>query len=228
MSADGFNWNGVTGRLQSVNRSLIKATNHVNFNHYSRVFFWRTGSLAQLNDSWLQRRARQLCQQLDLLQQLRRRARQDLILECRKHSETKLLRSIPWLGPIRMATLIGRVQKPHRFRTNRQLSAYCGLALETRSSADYRMVNGQLERRKKPLFGMDKDTPGVAERTLQQVRTWPPGLPIFGRLTSLPATPLYKRLEAAGRLTRPRHWLDLIPFTMAHTPLKMTKRRMPK
>jgi hypothetical protein len=26
----------------------------------------------------------------------------------------------------------------------------------------------------------------------------------------------------AGRLTRPRHWLDFIPFTMAHTPLKMT------
>jgi hypothetical protein len=47
-------------------------------------------------------------------------------------------------------------------------------------------------------------------------------LPIFGLLTPLPATPLYNRLEAAGRLTRPRHWLDFVPFTMAHTPLKMT------
>src|SRR6476660_6288266 len=72
------------------------------------------------------------------------------------------------------------------------------------------------------ILGMDNDTPGVAERTLEQVRTWPPGLPIFGLLTPLPATPLYKRLEAAGRLTRPRHWLDFVPFTMAHTPLKMT------
>src|SRR6476659_4683257 len=72
------------------------------------------------------------------------------------------------------------------------------------------------------IFGMDNDTTGVAERTLQQVRTWPPGLPIFGLLTPLPATPLYKRLKAAGRLTRPRHWLDFVPFTMAHTPLKMT------
>ena len=34
------------------------------------------------------------------------------------------------------------------------------------------------------IFGMDNDTPGVAERTLQQVRTWPPGLPIFGYLPS--------------------------------------------
>jgi len=69
---------------------------------------------------------------------------------------------------------------------------------------------------------MDNDTAGVGERTLQQVRTWPPGLPVFGLLTPLPATPLYKRLEAAGRLTRPRHWLDFVPFTMAHAPLKMT------
>ncbi len=72
------------------------------------------------------------------------------------------------------------------------------------------------------IFGMDNDTTGVAERTLEQVRTWPPGLPIFGLLTPLPATPLYKRLEAAGRLTRPQHWREFIPFAMAHTPLKMT------
>src|SRR6202049_1622335 len=72
------------------------------------------------------------------------------------------------------------------------------------------------------IFGMDNDGPGVAERTLEQVRTWPPGLPIFGLLTPLPATPLYKRLETAGRLTRPKHWQEFIPFAMAHTPLKMT------
>ena len=72
------------------------------------------------------------------------------------------------------------------------------------------------------IFGMDNDTIGVGERTLSQVRTWPPGLPIFGLLTPLPATPLYKRLEAAGRLTRVKHWQEFIPFAMAHTPLKMS------
>ena len=72
------------------------------------------------------------------------------------------------------------------------------------------------------IFGMDNDTPGVAERTLREIRTWPPGLPIFGLLIPLPATPLYKRLEAARRLTRPKHWLEFIPFEMAHAPLKMT------
>jgi radical SAM superfamily enzyme YgiQ (UPF0313 family) len=72
------------------------------------------------------------------------------------------------------------------------------------------------------IFGMDNDTPGVADRTLKEIRTWPPGLPIFGLLTPLPATPLYKRLEVAGRLTRAKHWLEFIPFAMAHTPLKMS------
>jgi len=72
------------------------------------------------------------------------------------------------------------------------------------------------------IFGMDNDTPGVAERTLQQIRKWPPGLPVFGQLTPYPSTPLYARLEASGRLDRPRHWMDFTPFLMAHRPLKMT------
>ena len=72
------------------------------------------------------------------------------------------------------------------------------------------------------MFGMDNDTVGVAERTLQQIRTWPAGLPVFGLITPLPSTPLYTRLEAAGRLTRPKHWEEFIPFAMAHTPLKMS------
>lgn len=72
------------------------------------------------------------------------------------------------------------------------------------------------------IFGLDNDTPGVAERTLEQIRSWPPGLPVFGQITPFPATPLYDRLLKEGRLTRPRHWLDFEPFQMAHTPLKMT------
>jgi hypothetical protein len=72
------------------------------------------------------------------------------------------------------------------------------------------------------IFGMDNDTPGVAERTLREIHSWPPGLPVFGQLTPFPATPLYERLQKAGRLARPKHWLDFAPFRMAHDPLKMT------
>ncbi|HEX8632746.1 MAG TPA: radical SAM protein [Pyrinomonadaceae bacterium] len=72
------------------------------------------------------------------------------------------------------------------------------------------------------IFGMDNDTPGVAERTLAEIHSWPPGLPVFGQLTPFPATPLYDRLAASGRLARPRHWMDFAPFEMAHAPLKMS------
>jgi hypothetical protein len=69
---------------------------------------------------------------------------------------------------------------------------------------------------------MDNDTVGVAERTVKEIETWEPGLPVFGQLTPFPSTPLYARLEKAGRLNRPKHWLEFAPFVMAHNPLKMT------
>ena len=100
----------------------------------------------------LRRRAERLYQQLDALQQLRRDARHDLIVECRKHAEAKWLQTVPFLGPLRAAVLIGRVQTPHRFRTKRQFWTYCGLAVESRDSAEYRVIDGQVERRKRPAL----------------------------------------------------------------------------
>ncbi len=72
------------------------------------------------------------------------------------------------------------------------------------------------------IFGLDHDTPGVAGRTVSQVRQWPPTLPVFGQITPYPGTPLYTRLEKEGRLTRPKHWLEFAPFQMAHTPLNIS------
>jgi radical SAM superfamily enzyme YgiQ (UPF0313 family) len=72
------------------------------------------------------------------------------------------------------------------------------------------------------IFGMDNDTVGVANRTVDEIESWAPGLPVFGQLTPFPATPLYDRLEKSGRMKRPKHWLDFAPFVMAHDPLKMT------
>ncbi len=76
------------------------------------------------------------------------------------------------------------------------------------------------------IFGLDHDTTGVAKRTLEQIKSWTPGLPVFGQLTPLPATPLYKRLLDTGRLTRPKHWLEFAPFQMAHRPLKMSSEEV--
>ncbi|MGE3466371.1 MAG: radical SAM protein [Pyrinomonadaceae bacterium] len=72
------------------------------------------------------------------------------------------------------------------------------------------------------IFGMDNDTVGVGDRTVDEIESWPPGLPVFGQLTPFPATPLYDRLLESGRLERPKHWLDFAPFVMAHKPAKMS------
>jgi radical SAM superfamily enzyme YgiQ (UPF0313 family) len=93
--------------------------------------------------------------------------------------------------------------------------------------ADYKQVLDRLAKRNiyaitSFIFGMDNDTPGAAKRTVDQIETWAPGLPVFGQLTPFPATPLYTRLEKEGRLSRPKHWLEFAPFVMAHTPKKMT------
>jgi len=93
--------------------------------------------------------------------------------------------------------------------------------------ANYRDVLEGLRRRNiyaitSFIFGMDNDTVGVSQRTVREIESWAPGLPVFGQLTPFPATPLYTRLEKAGRLHRPKHWLEFAPFVMAHNPLKMT------
>jgi len=46
-----------------------------------------------------------------------------------------------------VALLLALMQTPHRFRSKRQLWAYAGLALVTRTSADH----GSLERSRKPI-----------------------------------------------------------------------------
>ena len=102
---------------------------------------------------------RRLYQQLDMLQYLRQQARRELLAESRKHAITVKLRQIPSLGPIRSALAVALIQTPHRFRTKRQLWAYSGLALKTRTSAEYCYVKGGLRRSKKQISirGLNKD-----------------------------------------------------------------------
>src|ERR1700684_461292 len=107
--------------------------------------------LQKLPEAGVRRRAERLYQQLEALRSLRQDARQDLMAESRKHPAAALLRQITCIGPIRAALLIALIQTPHRFRTKRQLWAYSGLALATRTSAEYRFVDGQLQRSKKLL-----------------------------------------------------------------------------
>jgi transposase len=112
---------------------------------------YRSEWLAKITEAGVHRRAEIYYQQLDALRSLREQVRRDLLAEGRKHSAMNLLRQIPSIGPIRAALLIALMQTPHRFRTKRQLWAYCGLALKTSSSGEYQIVEGQLKRSKKFL-----------------------------------------------------------------------------
>jgi hypothetical protein len=72
----------------------------------------------------VRRRAELYYQQLDALVSLRPQARRKLLAESKKDSAGKWLRSIPALGPIRVALRLGIVQTPHRFRSKRPLWRY--------------------------------------------------------------------------------------------------------
>jgi transposase len=112
---------------------------------------YRSEWLAKISEAGVHRRAEIYYQQFDALRSLREQVRRDLLAEGRKHKAMKLLRQIPSIGPIRAALLIALMQTPHRFRTKRQLWAYCGLALKTSTSGEYRIVEGRLKRARKFL-----------------------------------------------------------------------------
>lgn len=115
--------------------------------------------LGKITEAGVRRRTEQLYLQLDMLQHLRQQARRELLTESRRLPITAKLRQIPSLGPIRSALAVALIQTPNRFRTKRQLWAYSGLALETRTSGEYRYVKGQLQRSKKQISirGLNKD-----------------------------------------------------------------------
>jgi transposase len=97
------------------------------------------------------RRAEFFYQQLDALRPLRQQVRYELLAEAHKHEAWKLLRQIPFIGPIRAALIIVILQTPYRFRSKRQLWAYSEFAIETHSSADHQCVDGKLQRSKKKI-----------------------------------------------------------------------------
>jgi transposase len=73
------------------------------------------------------------------------------LAESRKHPACRRLRGIPGLEAVRVALLIARVQTPHRFPNRACFWGYLGLGLVRRDSAEYRLVEGRIVRRSKPV-----------------------------------------------------------------------------
>lgn len=112
----------------------------------------RAAWLAQLTNRGARCRAEALYAQLDPLRALHPQVKAAMLAEARRDAAWELLLTIPFYGPVRVATLLATMQTPWRFRTKRNLWAYAGLAVVTHSSADYVMVSGRpVRRRRRPL-----------------------------------------------------------------------------
>ena len=100
-----------------------------------------------------------LLQQYDALKEICYRSQTQMLQEARKHPATKLLATVPGIGPIRAAQLARVIITPHRFRTARQLWKYAGLGIVTFSSSDWvvdkhgQFVRGQVQQTR----GLNRD-----------------------------------------------------------------------
>ena len=105
--------------------------------------------LAKLTGEGVRFRAQALYAQLDVLRELRPKVKGTMVAEARRDPAWSVLRSIPFLGPVRVALILAIMRSRWRFRTKRNLWAYCGLAVVTHSSSDFAMVDGQAVRRRR-------------------------------------------------------------------------------
>jgi transposase len=94
-------------------------------------------------------RAEALLKHLDVLLELRPPAKTAMLTDAKRQQGWKILRSIPYLGPVRVAEILAIMRTPHRFRTKRNLWPYAGLAVVTYSSADKEIVDGHVRKRKR-------------------------------------------------------------------------------
>lgn len=106
--------------------------------------------LERLSEPGARFRAETLFAQLRTLQELRPPVKGAMVAEARRDPRWAVLRAIPFLGPVRVAQLLAVVQTPWRFRTKRHFWGYAGLAVVTRTTAEYELRDARPVRRRRP------------------------------------------------------------------------------
>jgi transposase len=129
--------------------------------------------LARLAEPGAHFRAATLFAQLEPVQALRPTVKQAMLAEAQRDPSWRVLRSIPFLGPVRVAQLLAVAQTPWRFRTKRQLWAYAGLAVVTRTTAQYEMREARpVRRRRAPLTrGLNRNHNRVVKNVFKGAAT---------------------------------------------------------
>ena len=90
--------------------------------------------------------ARAYAWQIEAVTELVIHARSQLLLSAARNPTFELLQTIPYVGEIRSATLLGIIGDPSRFGGRRKLWSYGGLGVVQKTTADHRVENGQIVR----------------------------------------------------------------------------------
>jgi len=166
--------------------------------------------LGQLSATGVRFRAEALYSELEVLQQLRPMAKAAMLAEARRDPAWAVLRTVPFLGPVRVALLLATLQTPWRFRTKRHLWAYAGLAVVTRASAEYELDDRRAvrRRRRRPLTrGLNRNHNRVVKDVFKgaataaavragDLQTWYQGLLARGMREELARVTLARKLAA--------------------------------
>jgi transposase len=141
-----------------------------------------------------------------------------MVEECHRHRISRILDTVPGLGPVRVAQLLPIVVTPHRFRTKRQFWAYCGFGVVTRSSADWVRLNGEWVRaRVAQTRGLNFNF----NRTLKMIFKGA-ATTVIAHAGANPFREAYDRLCGAG--TKPNLAKVTVARKVAATTLAMWKR----
>jgi len=161
---------------------------------------------ASCRDKWIARLptemrpvAHLLYREYDAVEALRKDALHEMLGEAKEHPATKLLASVPGVGPIRSAQLVAIIVSPHRFRTKRQLWKYAGFGIVMHTSSDW-MQNPERSWKRDKINhtrGLSKDY----NRTLKAILKGAAGTVIQRADVGCPLFQHYKSLT--GNKTKP-------------------------
>jgi transposase len=129
--------------------------------------------LAKLTDRGVRFRAEVLLTELDVLRELRPKAKDTMLALARRDPDWAVLNDIPYIGPVRASLILATMKTPWRFRTKRHLWAYAGLAVVTETSSEHRYVAGRVVRRsRQPLTrGLNKNHNRVLKNVFKGAAT---------------------------------------------------------
>lgn len=122
-------------------------------------------------------------------------AREWLESEAKKLPEVRRLMTAPGIALVRAATIVATVVTPTRFRTKRQFWAFCGLAVTTHSTADWRRdTRGGLSRRESTRTrGLNRNRNPAMKEVFKGA-----AMTVIAQMTKHPLAEHYRRRVEAG------------------------------